>query len=296
MKPMTESDKENAAESFGDNKKSVQAILKKAMSAASVKKAVPESVKKEPTPKLDTHPSYLRVMSLKVADLRSELHQRGLDTTGLKKELQNRLLREVAVAESKPQESKNASKPAASLKKVDEVDDGGSDVQMKDATKDHTYAKMDVYAESVPSWNESMTDVTAVSISGKQDTASDDQDKMPERELKVTIVGKSFLKSTAELFSPSKFASKFLSLKQDGDVAEPSLVVPSETKQKPDAIRPSRNSLAASFKKSASSILSASPVGKSKPIEANKSPCPKVKTAKAPIAAKHVVDVVDLTE
>lgn len=296
-KPTTESDKENAAESVGDNKKSVQAILEKAMSAASVKKTVVASVKKETAPKLDAHPIYLCVMSLKVADLRSELQQRGLDTTGLKKkELQNRLLREVEGAESKLQESKNASKPAVSLEKGEKVGDEVSDIQMNDATKDHTDAKMDVYAESVPSWNESMTDVTAMAISGKQATASDDQDTMPQPDLKVTIVGKSFLKSTAELFSPSKLASKFLSSKHDGDVAEPSSGVSNETKQEPDAIQPSKNLLADSFKKSASTILTASPVGKSKPVQANNSPFPKVKTA--PVAAERtvVVDLVDLTE
>jgi hypothetical protein len=300
MKPTTASDKENVVESVGNSKMSVQTkLLKKAISAASVKKAVPASVQKAPASKFDRHPSYLHIMSLKVSDLRVELRQRGLDMTGLKKELQNRLLKDVVEGESKPRESENASKSAASLEKAEEAADGGADVEMKDATNDPVGAKMEVYAEAVPSWNESMTDVTALSVSGKQATAaSEDRAKVPEPDVKETTVGKSFLKSTAALFSPGRIASKIVTLKQDANVSEHSLVVPCETKQKPDAIQPLRNSLADSFKKTASAILSASPIGKAKTVQSSKSPFSKDMTVKAPDAVKSsvVVDLVDLTE
>jgi hypothetical protein len=299
MKPTTACDKENTVHSVENSKLSSKTkLLKKAVSAASVKKAIPASTQKAPESRVDTHPSYLRIMSLKVSDLKNELRQRELDTTGLKKELQNRLLKDVVKGESNTKASKNSSKSVASLEKAKEAVDGGADVEMKDATKVPTDAEMEVCVESDPSWNESMTDVTTMSFSNKQATASEYRVKVPEPDVKETDVGKSFLKSTVELFSPGRIASKVMSSKRDADVSVPSTFVPCETKQKPEAIRPLRNSLAESFKKTASAILSASPIGKAKATQSTKSPLPKDKTAKALDTEKSTVvfELVDPTE
>lgn len=85
----TAADKENVAVS---NVKSERTEKPK-------RKAIPASSRK--AKKADARPTeYLRVMSLKVAELRTELRKRNLDTTGLKKELQNRLLTEMAATQT----------------------------------------------------------------------------------------------------------------------------------------------------------------------------------------------------
>lgn len=273
-------------------------LLKKAISEASVKKAIPAGTQKAEASKFDRHASYLRIMSLKVCDLKVELRQRGLDTTGLKKELQNRLLEDVVEGESKTQAGKNALKATAVLERSDRAVDGGTDVEMKDATKDPINTTMDDNVESGPTWNEPMTDVTDRSVCGKEATDGEYRAKVPAHDVKETVVGKSFLKSTAEIFSPGRIASKLMPSKQVADVSVPSSDAPCETKQKPGAIQPSRNSLADSFKKTASAILSASPIGKAKTMRSSKSPLPKDKTTKAPNAVKSsvVLDLVDKTE
>lgn len=242
-------DKENVAVM---NSKNVAKVEKE-------KAAVPASIKK----KAREGDKPLPVMSMKVIQLRNELLQRGLDTTGLKKDLQRRLMEHIEAEErKKQQESKSVlksavkAKAAASAKK-----DRDGDVRMKDA--DTSCDNMDV-----------------------DEDASRRPDDEKKDAAKETTVAKSFLKSTAELFSPNKIAAKMHSSKESKEVAEIPIKVAKEANARPGATQSGRNSLTDGLKKTASAILSASPARKAPVAKPSKSPFAKGSAAKAKSVAK----------
>ena len=251
--------------------------------------AMPASIKKaEVNP-----PGYLRVMSLKVAELRVELRQRKLDTTGLKKDLQKRLLEDIAAAEDKQKESsKSLSNSVTKAKKpfISSPKDGDGDVRMKDAQttgSDRDSGKMDVDEDTVPKMNKEYATKAFAKKGAAQATKAGGQD---------TTVAKSFLKSTADLFSPSKIAAKIHSMKREEGVMEKPVVVAKETNEKPEALQPGRNSLADGLKKTASAILSASPARKATPSHLKKSPFSKGSAGKVkPVLKRQEATVEETT-
>lgn len=236
MKKTASADKENSAVS---NVKSVLQVEKKA------RKLVPASIKKA---KKDVPPGYNHVMSLKVMALREELRQRKLDTTGLKKDLQKRLLKAIEEEVSKKRENKSVIKSAAKAKKPPPIaDDEDGDVQMKDTEASSNEirrdsSKMDIDEDAT----RRMNDASAVKASAKKGA-------------KETTVGKSFLKKTAELFSPSKSTSKMHSSKKEEVTLNASSVVVKDAGKKQEAPQSGRKPLKDGLKKTASAILSASP-------------------------------------
>ena len=253
MKKATPEDKENVAVS---NIQSSVKVEKKA------RMFVPASFKKT---KKDVPPGYNRVMSLKVMALREELHQRSLDTTGLKKDLQVRLLNAIAeeIEDSKKRENKSVVKSAQKAKRPKVAQDGNGDVQMKDSKNDSNDArcdssKMDIDEEAT----RRMNDAPEAKSSPKKNEAA-----------KETTVAKSFLKSTAELFSPSKIANKMHSSKQKPIDMEVSSVVENDASKKQQAPQSGRMPLKEGLKKTASAILSsASPSRKASVSHPTKSP------------------------
>jgi len=261
-------EKENVAAS---NVKSVVEPEKKA------KKVVPASVKKAVDGQ--QQPGYVRVMSMKVSELRSELRQRNLDTTGLKKDLQKRLLEDITVEESKKQESKSGVKSAVKASMPAIAKDGDGDVRMEDAeTSDsrRDSSKMDVDEDAAL-----RPDASAVKTSAKKEKVA----------AKEATVAKSFLKNTADLFSPGRIAAKMHSAKKEmktKETASVPLAVAKETNQKPVATQSGRSSLTDGLKKTASAILSASPVRKAPVSKSTKSPYPKGSAVKAkPVVHKQ---------
>lgn len=228
MKKATPVDKENVA---------VSNVMSSVKPEKKARKFVPASLKKA---KKDVPPGYNRVMSLKVMALREELRQRSLDTTGLKKDLQQRLLKAIAEEEdSKKRENRSVIKSAQKAKRPKLAQDGDGDVQMKDA--------------EISSSNEARRDSSKMDIDEEAPVAKSSPKKV---EAKETTVAKSFLKSTAELFSPSKIANKMHSSKKEPMDMEVSSVVEKDVIKTQEAPKSGRKPLKEGLKKTASAILS----------------------------------------
>lgn len=238
-----------------------------------VKKVALSSVKKSKAAAQGHPPEYLRIMSLKVLELRNELRELNLDTTGLKKDLQKRLLEAIEVEANTKKESKSivksavkSTKPVASC-----IKDGDGDVQMKDIDSSDSHrdsSKMDV-DEHDP---RSMNDASAKLASAKK-----------QKVVKEKTVAKSFLKSTAEMFSPTKISAKMHSAKKEQKVVELPAVVATATVHETNmaTTQSGRSSLTDGLKKTASAIFSASPVRKQTNAKSARSPHPKESSKKA---------------
>lgn len=237
MKKTASADKENVADSV------VKSVVKVEKDP---KSAVPASIKKA---KMEVPPGFNHVTSLKVTALREELRQRNLDTTGLKKDLQKRLLKAIEEEDSKKRGNKSVVKSDVKAKKKPPLTAGGGDgdVQMKDSETCTNKVRRD----------SSKMDIDEdVSHSPVKPSA-----KKKEAAMEATVA-KSFLKSTAELFSPSKIAAKLHSSKKERGDMDVSLVVEKVAIKKLEDPESGRKPLKEGLKKTASAILSASPVRK----------------------------------
>lgn len=240
------------------------------------KKVIPASAKKVSAKKSAQHHAdeSLPIMSMKVIQLRNELRKRNLDTTGLKKDLQRRLMEHVQAIEIKKRpESKSVIKSAVKAKALAAASsarkDRDGDVRMEESkTSDGDGSRRGSSNMDVDE------DETARRTKGVEAA-------------KETTVAKSFLKSTAELFSPQKIASKMHSSKKNDQIAvDLTSSVTNETNQKPSAPQSGRKSLTDGLKKTASAIFSsASPARKVPVTQAAKSPYTKASA----VIAKSVV-------
>ena len=269
-------DKENTTLNTENNLSNAEKLKK---SVASMRKA-PASVKKAPESMGKKDQDYIPVMSLKVADLRNELRKLGLDTSGLKKELQKRLLEALADSVAPRDESKKAASFEVKTESVpSKMPD--NDVQMTDMSSSQSTKNAKV--EKAPAFNTHASRVD--SSSEEQSSARFDQKSISMQTGKEKVVGKSFLKSTADFFSPKKIASKVQSLTHQSDPSESGPEVPKETQRK--------SSFTEGLKRTASAILSASPSSKAKPAPSVKSPFAKSVSRVEAIPEMKVVSTVE---
>jgi hypothetical protein len=191
--------------------------------------------------------------------------------------LQKRLLKAIAGEESKKRENKSVIKSAQKAKRPKIAKDGDGDVQMKDAKTicikpRRDSSKMDIDEDATRTQHDA-----SVVNSGPKKADS-----------KETTVAKSFLKSTAELFSPNKIPSKMHSSKKEGGNSEVSSVGLKESSKKVEGAPQSGSKpIKEGLMKTACMILSsASPAQKASMLQSAKSPFRKGSTGKAKNAAK----------
>jgi hypothetical protein len=227
----------------------------------------------------DSHPQYLAVMSKKVAELRKELKARGLEATGLKKDLQQRLLQSIIDAERSSSSSGGSASSGnadESIHKEEEEPDKQQRLPAKSPfskVEDHAQEEepdeedddepVDDLMSFEPAPKENTNDRMSVDAPVTVVVAKSAAKKKPVPQAKPVAVQQSFVKSTAALFSPNKLTSKF-------QQPRPHEVPLSQQKKKAAPLSPF-----ASFKKNivktASTLLSSSSKLHTKTIEVDES-------------------------
>ena len=179
------------------------------------------------------HPNYLAIMAMKVNELRKELKANKLETTGLKKELQKRLLTAIVVTVadvtgnvtgndddddvSKDEDDEedvfeDAAQDIASVA-VDEKPDRMSfvlnDVAAPVVKKETALPVVPAAAAEKKVASSSMSDKKMVSSSMQQLEKKMLPSKQHAEKKMMPPMQHSFVKSTAALFSPTKLTSKF---------------------------------------------------------------------------------------
>lgn len=263
-----------------NEKENEKAIVSKSAVKAEKKsrKAVPASAKKT-SAKRDqpSQQQHVDVMQMKVAQLKTELNARNLDSTGLKKVLQARLLKHIQEEESKKrQESRSVIKSAKKAKTASAAAAVSSSAKKKDRDGD-------VRMEDVDATNDSRRDSSKMDVDEDDASSRMKKDAAPSSTAKETTVAKSFLKNTAELFSPNKIAAKVHhSAKKDKAVVDLTSSAVKEKKAEATTTHSGRSSLTAGLKKTASAFLSAS-------SPAHKAPSSSQQRPKSPFVHKSAM-------
>ena len=189
-------------------------------------------------------PFYLKVMSMKVTELRGELRSRGCDVGGLKKVLQQRLLKVMSEEQdqdkmdkpSTTEEGTNQSKPGRfKALSAGNDDDAGSEEEDVAIDEKENDSAMDTGEEGGTAGDDtgdtdgrmSIENVSKVVIpvataatskpKARQPVKPNKNEKAKKKSpIKTKAGGKSnFVKATAKLFSPNALTSKFQQ-KRDG--------------------------------------------------------------------------------
>ena len=203
-----------------------------------------------------THPRYLSIMSMKVFELRKELRTMNLETGGLKKELQKRLLGALVGPETDafPTSTDIESTKHPTPDQQDQQDSFLNDNEMDDAVETQqsenrmsfvsTHSSSDAAQMSVEVIDQRPPPSSvAALIAAKEETAM----VVVSEKTIVPPVQHSFVKTTAALFSPNRITSKF----QQPRPQEITLPTKSSTALSPFA------SIKKSLVKTAASFLSA---------------------------------------
>ena len=182
-----------------------------------------------------SHPSYLKVMAMKVVTLRKELRSLGLETSGLKKELQKRLLQALVDKDNEQQldksnKSTNSHASSKQLGQTEKTKVFSVEVQKEDAPK-VAAAKAKLFGNVVTGVDDdddddeddvAMEDAQPVKDNKNDDTQANEEPKRmsidsisePPSSPKPHTVSRSdpprsIVKTTAKLFSSNKITSKF---------------------------------------------------------------------------------------
>ena len=221
---------------------------------------------------VSSHPQYLQVMSMKVVQLRQMLKGRSLESGGLKKDLQKRLLTAMvaeengAISPKKKPAPKSFSSTTMSNDNGDTVDDEVEAMQTDEIESPVDDSKSD---EKTNAKNKSVSHVEAETVDLTESMNTEKKDVIPHQEkanepiksnnveqTKSTIAEelsgmRSIVKNTARLFSPNRSTSKRSVVSGSG----PSKSSTGPLNQKPSAQSPLK-SFKRSLVKTASAILS----------------------------------------
>ena len=164
------------------------------------------------------HPQYLSVMSMKVSELRKELRTKNLETGGLKKELQKRLLTALLHPEADDLAIESSEVKSTSQPILDEPDDDSSPSagETHEAVEaEHKENRMSlVSTRSISDADQMSVDVidqrpppstVAALIAAKEEAVK----AVHSEKESAAPVHHSFVKSSAALFSPNRITSKF---------------------------------------------------------------------------------------